>query len=89
MSWQLVENPAFEGRAPAPLKPDCHDRSPFITIQCECGFDNHVHESSIVEVPAIAAISTRCNECGEVMEFPPAFLHMAFFELRQRGWSQP
>jgi hypothetical protein len=86
--WQWIDNPTFAGKTPAPLKPDCHDRSPFITLHCTCGFDNHVHETSIVEVPPTAAIGSRCNGCGDVLEFPPGYLHAGFAELRRRGWSR-
>lgn len=87
MTWELVDNPVFYGRARGLLEPDCHDRSPFVTIQCACGFDNHVHESSIVEVPPDRGIGSRCNGCQGILEFPPGVLHNAFAELRRRGWT--
>jgi hypothetical protein len=43
--WRWLENPAYAGRTPQKLTADCHDGSPFITIQCSCGFDNHVHRA--------------------------------------------
>lgn len=85
-NWLWVENPAYVGRMPQQLKADCHDRSPFVTIKCSCDFDNHVHESSIIEVPPTATIGSRCNGCREVMEFPPGELHGMFAEMRKRGW---
>jgi hypothetical protein len=86
-AWELAKNPAYAGKAPAPLKPDCHDRSHFITIRCQCGFDNHVHESSIVEVPPDSGIRSACKGCGALLEFPPGFMHDAFAELRRQGWA--
>lgn len=47
MSWVFIDNPAFAGQAPRPLKAACHDGSPFLTIRCDCGTDMHLHESQI------------------------------------------
>jgi hypothetical protein len=84
--WLWVENPAFVGRMPEQLTADCHDHSPFVTIHCSCDFDNHVHESSIVEVPATASIASQCNGCGALMTFGEGELHGMFAAMRKRGW---
>jgi len=84
--WRWVENPAYVDRIPEPLTVDCHDGSPFLTVRCFCGFDNHVHESSIIEVPPTAGIATRCHGCRDILRFAPGEFHAAFAELRRRGW---
>jgi len=84
--WRWLENPAYAGKPAQKLTADCHDHSPFITIQCSCGFDNHIHESSIIEVPPDRGIGSRCHGCEDVLTFEPGELHAAFAELRGRGW---
>jgi hypothetical protein len=84
--WMWIENPAFVDKMPEQLTADCHDHSPFVTIHCSCDFDNHVHESSIVEVPPDALIGSRCNGCGDLMTFPPGEFHRMFAAMRDAGW---
>jgi hypothetical protein len=62
--FELVPNPAYAGKTPTPLKAECHDGSPFITIQCDCGVQLHQHESSVVAVPVDAEIASRCPSCS-------------------------
>jgi hypothetical protein len=84
--WLWVENPAYVNKLPRQLKADCHDGSPFVTIHCSCDFDNHVHESSIVEVPPDAGIVSKCHGCDRPLIFDPNFFQEAFAEMRERGW---
>jgi hypothetical protein len=86
--WLWVENPDFMLRRPELLVADCHDRTPFITIHCACDFDNHVHESSSVEVPPDHGVASKCNGCGELMLFEPGWFQFAFEDLRRRGWLE-
>lgn len=82
----LVENPAYAGKKPIPVEAACHDRTPFITVRCSCGYELHLHESQIERVPDHAEIASRCHECGKPLIFPPGFFKAAFQELRDEGW---
>jgi hypothetical protein len=84
--FELVPNPAYAGKTPSPLKAECHDGSPFITIQCDCGVQLHQHESSVVAVPADAEIASRCPSCRKTLVFEPGFFARAFQQLRDQGW---
>jgi ribosomal protein S27E len=84
--WVWQENPDYAGRKPTLLEPDCHDRSPFVTVRCGCGFDMHVHETQIANVPAEAEIGAACKVCGRLLTIPPGWLPGAFADLRARGW---
>ena len=86
MSWELVENPAYAGKTPTPLEAACHDRTPFITVHCECGSDLHLHESQIAGMPADAEVATGCHGCSELLVFPPGYFQGAFQRLRDEGW---
>lgn len=87
MTFELRQNPAFAGRTPRPLEAMCHDRTPFITIVCECGFELHIHESSLAASRQFGAgLATRCHQCRELLTFPPGLLEDAFQEMRDEGW---
>jgi ribosomal protein S27E len=86
--WVILENPAFAGRKPTILQAACHDRSPFVTIRCRCGYELHQHESRVAMAPAGAEIAMRCLGCGELLLFPPGFFAGAFATLRQEGWIE-
>jgi hypothetical protein len=83
--WQLVPNPAWAGKEPSALKEsDCHDRSHFITIQCEACHDYfHVHQTQVQEINK--PIGLRCV-CGTIHEFPAGFFERAFENMRRDGW---
>jgi ribosomal protein S27E len=80
--WALMPNPNYAGK-PRLMEAACHDRTPFITVFCQCGNEMHIHESSIRPLVEIAA---RCNGCGELLLFPPDYLPGAFQQLRDEGW---
>jgi hypothetical protein len=84
--FELVPNPAYAGRKPTPLVAECHDGTPFITIQCDCGSQLHQHESSVAHVPAEAEIASRCPSCRKTLVFEPGFFARAFQQLRDDGW---
>jgi len=81
--WTLIPNPALRGKDPAKLKPICHDRTPFLTIQCSCGYQMHIHQSQIENIPAETIISI-CHRCGDVLEFSKKWLLNAI----KRAWEQ-
>ena len=82
----LVANPSYAGKTPTPMKAVCHDGSPFVTIQCSCGYQLHQHESRVAEIPPDAEIASRCLGCGELLVFPPGFFAEAFKKMRDEGW---
>lgn len=87
--WQIIDNPEWAGRKPRPLKAECHDGSPFITILCpKCGADGHIHETQIQRVPADAEIAFRCSSCGRASIVPPGFFARGFAEMRAKGWIE-
>jgi len=87
--WTLVANPAWAGHEP-PAEPlsesACHDRSHFITIQCECGEQMHFHESMLEHVPAEHDLGSRCRHCHKLLRFKAGTLPGFFAELRRQGW---
>lgn len=94
MAWTFFANPALAGQAPRPLKPACHDGSPFVTIRCDCGSDMHLHETQLAAATLHlasaldAAIVTRCTSCGEPLVFAPGELESAFDRMRADGWIE-
>jgi hypothetical protein len=86
--FTLVPNPAYAGRTPTPLVVACHDRTPFITIRCDCGAALHQHESFVAHVPVDAEIASRCPGCGKTLVFEPGFFADAFQQLRDDGWVE-
>lgn len=83
---KLVPNPSYAGKTPRPLLAACHDRTPFLTAQCDCGYQLHLHESQLATLPDHAIIETRCHACGGQLVFPPHFFEDAFQQLRDEGW---
>ena len=84
----LVDNPDWAGRSPPdqPLTQSaCHDRSHFITVQCACGAQMHMHESA-VRGHRRDRIGSRCHGCGDILTFEPGFFQAAFANLRRQGW---
>lgn len=86
MTFELIPNPAYEGKTPRKLVTTCHDRSPFITIRCQCGYELHMHETQITHAPSDAEIVSRCHKCNKLLIFPPGLFKKAFRELRDDGW---
>jgi hypothetical protein len=84
--FELLPNPAYAGKKPTPLVAECHDRTPFVTIVCDCGSALHQHESSVSHIPVDAEIATRCPTCRKTMVFQPGFFADAFQALRDEGW---
>lgn len=82
----LIPNPAYAGRKPRIMEAACHDRTPFITIECQCGEQMHLHESQTARVPADAEICTGCKRCGNPLVFPSGYFARAFAQLRAEGW---
>lgn len=85
MTIRIVPNPAYEGRKPTLLTPACHDGTPSLDVQCDCGHQMHVHESQITEYAFSVIIST-CHGCGEPLVFPSGFFPEAFGQMRADGW---
>lgn len=84
--WKLLPNPGYTGE-PRILEPQCHDRSPFLTIRCtKCHGANHVHETQIAGAPPDALCVLNCAYCRTGMEFPMGFIHGAFQQMRDDGW---
>ena len=85
---KLVPNPAYAGMTPRILEVDCHDRTPFLTIECgECSAQMHVHESQVEGIRG--QIMSRCQTCADPMLFGPGFFERAFQALRDEGWVAP
>lgn len=85
--WVMIDNPAYLGRTPTPLKAECHDGTPFVTIACShCGFHLHQHESRVEHIPDDAEVTSACPHCGRLLVFPPGFFRDAFRSLREQGW---
>lgn len=86
--WTLRPNPGFP-KTPRIMHAECHDRTPFITIQCTlCSTPGHFHESQFDDVPDGTTIATRCKGCQIQLEFPIAFIRGAFKRLRDEGWIE-
>lgn len=87
--WDLVGNPDWNNVA-VPAQPftqsGCHDGSHFVTVQCRCGEQMHMHESATRHVPADVGVASNCKGCGRRLEFPPSYFAESFDELRRRGW---
>jgi hypothetical protein len=88
MTWEIVDNPAYAGQTPRRLRAACHDRSPFLTIRCDCGFDMHLHETQLRSLPADAVIGMPCKGCRELLTFTPGHLQGAFARMRDAGWIE-
>lgn len=86
MTWAFVDNPAFAGQAPRPLRAACHDGSPFVTIRCDCGTEMHLHETQLRDDQLVVAIATYCKGCGRLLRFAPGELAGAFAQMRADGW---
>lgn len=87
MTWTLIDNPAWTDRnVPRALKPACHDGSPFLTVECSCGNQMHLHESYTARVSRHLGIASQCKSCGEMLTFPPGLFHQAFKQMRELGW---
>jgi hypothetical protein len=85
----LRPNPAYAGREPSPQRAICHDGTPFITVFCRhCGEGLHMHESSLLNVPAEAEVESRCPSCRRTLLFEPGFFAAAFAQLREQGWVE-
>jgi hypothetical protein len=84
--WKLVPNPAWAGVEPVQLTgSECHDRSHFVTVQCACGEQMHMHQTQWQHA-GDQAIGSRCHGCGELMLFEPGFFDRSLDAMRDRGW---
>lgn len=84
--WTLIENPAWAGIEAQPLAGSaCHDHSHFVTVQCHCGEQMHMHQTqwAVARGNSIASI---CKGCGDLLTFPPRFFDKTLKEMRKRGW---
>lgn len=84
-AWAWVENERYTDLTPRLLEAECHDRSAFVTIACNCGEEMHVHETQIAGHEKVT-IGAPCKGCGETLLFPPGVLPASFADLRKRGW---
>jgi len=87
MSWELRANPNYTG-APVILRAVCHDRTPFLTVVHDCGFELHFHEGQLAAVPPEVELASACKGCGELMVFPPGHFQAAFAQMREDGWIE-
>jgi hypothetical protein len=85
MPWTIAPMPAYVRRAPRPLRAICHDGSPFVSIQCACHYQLHLHETQLDAIDA-SEIGTYCHQCNELLVFPVAQLRDAFTQMRKDGW---
>jgi hypothetical protein len=79
LGWKLVPNPKLVGVDRSKLEPACHDKTPFLTIECSCGYRMHIHLSQIENVPYEVLVS-RCHRCGELLFFDKEWLINAIRE---------
>lgn len=84
-TFEIVPNPDFEGRKPTKLDVLCHDRTPFVTVRCGCGYTLHLHESQIFDLHDTTVV-TECHSCHVRLTFPPGTFAAAFAEQRRLGW---
>lgn len=85
--WELVRNPLWAGQKPQRLeRSDCHDGSHFLTVQCRCGEQMHMHESAVKNVSPYEGVASQCKGCARILEFPPSYFAGAFAEMRRLGW---
>lgn len=85
--WEVVPNPDWAGRKPEGVSESlCHDRSPFVEVQCSCGAQQHFHETDIKKVPIDADIGSTCTGCGELLVFDAGVIPGLFARLRREGW---
>jgi hypothetical protein len=86
--WALIENPGYAGKTPRIMHAECHDGTPFVTIQCRCGNEMHQHESRVAGAPPDAEVGMPCLGCGELLIFPPGWFAEAFAQMRADGWIE-
>jgi hypothetical protein len=86
MSYVILHNPAFAGRKPRLLKPQCHDQTPFMDFACLCGAMGHVHESQLAGAPDGAILAIRCHACTAPDELLVDEVRQAFADMRAEGW---
>jgi hypothetical protein len=85
-NWRTVANPNWAGRQPTPLAgSECHDGTHFVTVQCSCGEQMHMHQSQW-NVAQGQGIASRCHGCSEVLLFEPGFFDKALSDMREQGW---
>lgn len=84
---ELVPNRAYAGIKPQKIIAMCHDRTPFVTVRCQCGSEMHIHESfdPMAIADAMGAMAY-CRSCREPLEFRPGFFKDAFQRMRDDGW---
>lgn len=88
-AYRIVDNPAYQGRTPTILKPDCHDRTPFLTIECgRCAQHLHIHEGQLASIPT-RSFGTVCPQCSHVILLKMPDIERAFAHMRDRGWIEP
>lgn len=84
--WKTVENPGWAGVEPRRLTgSECHDRSHFVTVECSCGEQMHMHETQWQKAEGLA-IGSRCKGCGDLLVFPPSHFEGVLAEMRRQGW---
>lgn len=85
MGYTIHENSAYAGKSPRLLTPSCHDRTPFITIRCDCRQEMHVHESQLADVPT-RKFGTTCLRCLQIIVVTKPEMERAFAHMREQGW---
>lgn len=87
--WLLVANPAWAGLQP-PAEPmresACCDHSYLVTVQCRCGEQMHMHQSSWQRAMPHEGIASRCHGCGQTLLFPAGYFDQVLGEMRRQGW---
>jgi len=85
--WELVKNPEWTGKTPQHFTESlCHDHSHFVTVQCRCGEQMHMHQTAWERVPETQGIASKCHSCGRLMKFPPSYFQGALAAMRESGW---
>lgn len=85
--WELVPNPEWVNRVPQHFTESlCHDHSHFVTIECSCGEQMHMHQTQWERAPAWQGIASRCHACGKVLTFEPGYFQGVLAAMRESGW---
>lgn len=85
-NWETIPNPAFDGLQPQRFTvSDCHDHSHFVTVQCACGEQMHMHQTQWARANG-QAIGSQCHGCGQLLVFPPGHFDQVLDQMRTDGW---
>lgn len=80
--WSIVH---AAGEARGLGSPACHDRTPFVSIVCVCGYPIHLHEPELDSTAAGDDLAVRCPRCRKWLGVPVDLIRRALTE----AWTAP